>query len=106
VCHKREASHPAGADSGEESDVVELKILFPEHGNVFGDYTCVSSMSALRQAPLTAEVIALGRGLTLVLPYLLFSLNKALDAVLPSSALGYWRNTVKTRAIERKSMII
>ena len=37
-----------------------LKIYFPEHGSVFGDYTCVSSIAALREAPLPADVIKLG----------------------------------------------
>lgn len=37
-----------------------LKIYFPEYGNVFGDYSCVSSMAVLRDAPLPADLIALG----------------------------------------------
>lgn len=37
-----------------------LKIYFPEHGSVFGDYTCMSSTSVIREAPLPADLIALG----------------------------------------------
>lgn len=37
-----------------------LKIYFPEHRNAFGDYTCVSSMAVLREAPLPTDLIALG----------------------------------------------
>lgn len=37
-----------------------LKIYFPEYGNVFGDYACVSSMAVLREAPLPTDLIALG----------------------------------------------
>lgn len=37
-----------------------LNIYFPEHRNVFGDYTCVSSMTVLREAPLPTDLIALG----------------------------------------------
>lgn len=37
-----------------------LKIYFPEHRNAFGDYTCVSGMAVLREAPLPADLIVLG----------------------------------------------
>lgn len=37
-----------------------LAIYFPEHGSAFGDYTCASSMAILREAPLPADILALG----------------------------------------------
>ncbi|MFV0401843.1 MAG: IS110 family transposase [Oscillospiraceae bacterium] len=37
-----------------------LKIYFPEHGDVFADYSCASSMAVLLEAPLPADLIALG----------------------------------------------
>lgn len=37
-----------------------LKIYFPEHGNVFSDFDCISSLMILRVAPLPANVIAAG----------------------------------------------
>lgn len=37
-----------------------LKIYFPEHGDAFGDFTCVSSMAILQRAPAPADLVALG----------------------------------------------
>lgn len=37
-----------------------LKIYFPEHGNAFGDFSCQSSMAVLREAPMPADLVALG----------------------------------------------
>lgn len=37
-----------------------LKIYFPEHGGAFGDFTCMSSMAVLHQAPMPADIVALG----------------------------------------------
>lgn len=37
-----------------------LKIYFPEYGEVFGSFECISSMIILREAPLPADLAALG----------------------------------------------
>ena len=37
-----------------------LKIYFPEHGSVFGDFSCVSSMAVLKEAPFPEDLVALG----------------------------------------------
>lgn len=37
-----------------------LKIYFPEHGKVFGDFTGAASMALLRNAPLPTDLVGLG----------------------------------------------